>query len=520
MAIRPVHPKLLTAAAEQLQITHHETGELFQWELNAEQRAFAEIQAKHPWVYVLKARQIGMSTLCALNDLLFCVLNEQRGNPVTLWLVWDKEENGADKLNLIDSFRRQLGIEGDKNELDLFFKGGSKIQVLTPGGKRVGASRTAHALHLSEMPNWPNPSGSWNSLKQSLIKSGRIWLETTMLTGNDLPKQLWDNASDENKLGDNAFRRVFFPVEMHEEYRADPSGNDWYRTKLAPHMRDYLKEEGFTREDTMTWMQWALHNNIAGLDRIALLREYPQTPRHCFNLAVGRWIRCEPEVLPHEGELVENQVLKIYKQAEDTSGYLIAGVDTAAGLGKDRNAIALIDWKTRELVASYVDDEASIEQMMLICSLIEERYTTEPRLWLFGRKKPLPQRPLFIIEKNTIGQATRQYAEKLNLNYEAEHTDDAVRYEALALTRAYVENGTIKGPYELSEEADSLHVVDGKFKGKKDLSIAIGLALRHIEREPIGSGDKPDDAEDRGVARFDGMKKLQEAGKKRWGRRF
>lgn len=499
-AIQPVHPKLFEAVASELFITHHETGERFRWEVNSAQMKWAREAAKHPWVYALKPRQVGISTSTILDDVLFTVLNERAGHKIETWLVWDKEENGAVKLDLCWDFCTQLGFEGKKTELDIVFPGGSAIRVLTPGGSRVGASRTCHRIHASELPNWPDPEGSYNSLKQSLIRSGRFLIETTMLVGSELPKNLWENACNDVRRGANDFWQVFFPVEEHHEYKADPEGRDDYGTVLDPGIREWLVEEGFTDDRTMTWMQWALYNNIANADRVALLREYPQTPKHCFNLAKGRWLRCEPLVVPHEAVLLGNDLVKIYKRPEETSGHLVGGIDTAGGTGKDSNAIALLDHKTRELVASYVDAHSTIDEMMAVALWLQETYTINPR-WTFGRARPMPRKPLFIIEKNTIGQATKQAAERVGLNHELLHTTDGTRYDGLQFVRQYVEDGTIFGPKELSEEADSLHVEDGKFKGRKDFCMALGMSLRHIAENPLT--DPVAEAQERAV-RFKG----------------
>jgi hypothetical protein len=54
----------------------------------------------------------------------------------------------------------------------------------------------------------------------------------------------------------------------------------------------------------------------------------------------------------------------------------------------------------------------------------------------------------------------------------------------MLLAKRAVEAGIVEGPERLVHEADNLMVDNGKFKGPKDLSMAIGFCLKYISENP------------------------------------
>lgn len=509
-----VSAALLERVAPTLKITNHLTGETSPWVPNEEQRISWRAQEVSRWYYVLKARQIGETTGQCLVDVLFTAINTANGHKVETWLVWDKEENVQKKIALCGDFIKQLGISARVLDLDIVFANGSAIRGLTAGGSRVGASQTCHRLHLSELPNWPAAGQSYDALMQSLLLEGRVGLETTMLVGNEggaLAKHLWETP--------NQYRKIFHNVEVHDEYRRDPMAAEHdpetgAAIPLAQDIEDWLRTEGFHRRDTMAWMQWALHNKVKHNDRISLLREYPQLPEHCFTLAEGRWYRCNPEVLTHESILEGQEMIKVYQMPDLTSGYLVMGVDTGGGLGRDRNAVAVVDRKTGRLVASYVDAYSTHRELALVVKRLQEMYTCNVKV--YGRRNDFVVPPA-LIESNSIGRPTVNECAFHGVVYEEIHTTDGSRLASLTAARAKAEEGIFYGPIELSEEADELHVRNGKFKGRKDLSMAAGFCYDWMDRNPVAEAEPP--ANTREVAHFaDTLRRSSNA--HRWARRL
>lgn len=486
---------LLEAVARKIEITDHEKGETFKWTPNEEQLAFWKDIQKKRWTFVLKGRQIGLTTAQCLVDLLFVALNAARGHVVECWLVWDKEENVQAKIALIANFARQLGIKCRSMNLDIEFPNGSAIRGLTAGGKRVGASRTCHFLHMSEMPNWPDAGQSYDSVISCLVIQGFSVIETTMLVGQETPKGLWREP--------NRYQKVFYPVEMHGEYKAEHIEGRRYRyiddeIELSEHDEKWLRSEGFTDLCSMAWMIWALKNKVKGADQLALMREYPQEIRHCFALAKGRWVRCDPPVLEHRAWLIDGKhLVKVYREPADYSHQGFIGIDTSAGLGKSKSTACLFDKRDGRLVASFADPTASYKEAVYVALHIQRAYTHRPKQPLQALKPKPPTYPLALIEDNGIGGATVREAQDQGLVFATFHQTDERQLRCMQEAREKVEDGTFQGPKELADECDGCSAEEVKagvikFEGPKDLLMTGGICYVYAEQDPYRPPAEPD----------------------------
>jgi hypothetical protein len=187
----------------------------------------------------------------------------------------------------------------------------------------------------------------------------------------------------------------------------------------------------------------------------------------------GGWYKTKPRVIPYEAV----GGIKVFKKPEAVSDQLVIGVDTAGGLGRDSTAIALIDKRDKSLVATYVSSEATVDSAADIVNRIAEMYTVRD----YGEVK---SSPVIMIEVNGIGRPMYQRLMSLGLGCYPVNTTEGTRYAGLLATRNMVEAGVLEGPEELLHECENLVVEEQKFKGPKDLSMAIGFALNYIEKSP------------------------------------
>lgn len=503
----------LEAYARRLKITHQVTGAESTWKPTEEQIAHWRMTATARLTNTLKARQVYITTAQLLEDALFLVRNTGRGHRVEVWLVWDTDEKVQEKVAVIADFLDQLGVAHRHTaktiEIHRGRRGGrtlrpSMIRGFTAGAKRTGASLTAHLVHCSELPYWFDPHRAWISLQPAVGAFGRLRLETTMAAGVPLARRLWD--------GPNDYTRLFLPAEMHEAYRRDPA-------ELRPDIEEWLQGEGFKRRDCMAWMQWALAN-LAGEDRTELLREYPQTPEHAFNLAAGRWIRCRPLVLPHRLVVLPGGGhLKVFIEPAETSGQCVIGVDTAGAKGRSRHAVAVIDRKDKRLVASYVDGGDTHRELVNVIAYAQRIYTHQPMPhWAIAHLEEIPAEvPIAVIESNGPGEATVTLARERGVALRDFRTTDSTNYIGLLEVKALAESGVLCGPEELVEEADSLRMEQRsedssrRWLGLKDLSMAAGLCYVHIKGAPYEPEDRSE-GEDRRRFDYDSMLHLPEEG--------
>jgi len=500
MSIQRPTPELLQLVAKTISIPNKDKqGAKLPWNPNPQQIKSWNAGWENPWIYILKARQTGETTATCLVDLLFTLLNDLAGNAVETWLVYDKEDNSRDKVALISDWCAQLEIEHRPTELDIRFPNGSRIRGITAGGSRAGASKTVHRLHISELPNWPDASSTWTSLMSCLVEGGFVAIETTMLVGSEgglLAKEKWEDP-------ENAFAKVFHPVQDFDAYKFDPSdcrpdieieSKPNNKKPLKDEVREWLEEEGFTDERSMAYMQWALQNKVKAGDKVSLLREYPQLSKHCFALAEGLWIKHEIEVVAARELVVGDQIIKILVEPEQCSGRPVMAMDTGGGLGRDANAFAVVDRTDGRILATYKDNRSTVRQMMLAAKWVQEMYTFDVEYQRGFFKQVDTYVPPLLIEDTGVGQTTPQIAEEYDLDYERFHAYDGVTYRSLQYVREAAEKG-LAGPLELKLESEELVCINGRFKGSKDLMVCIGACYAWIQDnalEDIQGAAQPD----------------------------
>lgn len=506
--IEPIPPEVCELYALQLDIVHAEDKSTRQWVPTNEQKKHWDAVFNFRFTYTLKARQVFITTAQLLYDLLFVVENTRRGHFVEVWLVWDEQENSEAKLQEIANFAEQLGFEhrhlesSSKIEFPRYDEHGnlcskpSVIRAKTAGSKQVGRGGSAHLVHGSEVPYWRDPASTFRAFGPG-AKSGRIHLETTMAASVRHVRRLWD-ANNEFTPG-----KVFLSVEDHEEYRMDPRDcRSEEARRSAPNAKiplpdsveEFLRKEGFTNRRTMAFVYWA-YLNLCGEDWIETLREYPQTPKHCFNLASGRWIPVIPRLLPHrEHKTARGNIIKVFFEPHEGSGRYIIGDDTAGKSGITRHAVAAIDHETGRLMASWVsskDEMTTIPDNVDVAWEMMQLYTSRERLQRWGENgEMIKNRPPIAVEVNGPGNATAQLLEEMGadvIKYDAEAGDNEI---GLLAVRQLAKEGLLAGPDELVEESNSLAREQkndnsaAKFTGLKDLCMALSAALVHRHKNP------------------------------------
>lgn len=466
--------ELLEELASRLRIVDHVKGATLPWRTTPEQRELWRVAASGEWCYFAKPRQVGATTAATLFAVLWCFCNDTMKNRVRAATVVDADEKTRERARLAADFCAQMGVAHVASTERVVFANGSELVFLTAGGTRAGAGTSFQLLHLSELPFWPAHVDTYGSLLPALGLGGQVIIETTIdvsaPTGR-LARELW--------RGSNRYVRRFFSVEEHaHEYVADPSlitDDEWTAAQA----------EGFTRKDSAAWWLKVALPNLVGGDVTRLMREYPQREEHMFQSSSSRWVRATPRQREAQQRVVvDNAVIDVWARSEDTSHQLVVGVDTAAGKDKDRSAIAVVDKRDGSLVASLVDGTISTHTLARCVAEVVRLFTWQDARTV-GLDDPPIQRPDVVVEDNGIGQGTVDACRALGLQVKAITTDEASKYDGLLLAKDAVEAGRVDGPAELAQECDELHRDDaGRWKGRKDLLMALGFALREARLAP------------------------------------
>jgi hypothetical protein len=266
--------------------------------------------------YILKARQIGFSTLIQAVMYWICSLRRNRNA-----LVCAHEEGAAATLFLKSQIFFKACPEILKpmmrlqNRQELHFANPnpkappeqmgleSRIVVRTANNKNLGASMTLHGLHLSEFAKYDgvlqNPKVAIATVLQTVpyIPETFVFLETTA-DGMGFSYEFWH--------GDNGFHKIFISWVADDEYTVPASelritaadldevddarfGNElWVRERVLDELRFWYPEkaeiEGWYEVESLCRLQWR-RGMIARQfsDDLELFRqEYPITAEEAF----------------------------------------------------------------------------------------------------------------------------------------------------------------------------------------------------------------------------------------------
>lgn len=470
--IKYIPAERLIAIAEQLYIVNrYKGGQITPWKLTQEQKIAALAAEKGGRVFFIKPRQVGLSTIWRLFELLLTAVNDAAGNRFYAGVYIDTSDKAKKQFLETKDFVRQLGLECKINnsEYSFTFPNGSILEYNSAMGNRAGASATYHYIRVTELPYFkPSPSEVFSGLMSTLIPGGTLAIETT-LNHEEFSRGLWENRND--------IRKIFFPFESHEAYRMDPDSEKSY---LTEEWEEKLRKEGFTRRDAMAYWLHILYD-LHGGDEIKTWREYPQKPEHSWRFAEGLWIHLAPEVL-EPLRLVEvrgtHKIWKVdvFKEPEKNAEYVI-GVDIAGGHGKDHSAVVVVDKRDNSITACFTSDLIKGDDLLEVIHVLQSEYTVP-----HGPKQSLPD---IIMESNGIGQKYYQDALNRLRGVQEEVTTQSSQYEVLVNTKRMVESRVAFGPARLAEEAASLHSTETqKFGGKKDLCMALGFCYKYIKTHP------------------------------------
>lgn len=291
-------------------IRHPERGRI-KFVLREAQQDTAKVWIEDRYSIVLKARQIGFSTLAAAFvfwESFFW------GDRFTVML--SRTEREASKLlqktkygyKMMPVWMRQRGPELlSDHQLKMVFANDSAIESL-PSGNDPARGESVYRVVIDEMAFLPNAEEAWASIEPIADVGGRVICLSTANGEGNIFHQLWVGS----QTGTNRFKGVFFP------WSAGDRDDAWYESK---------------KRDLADWQ---------------LAQEYPSNPdeafvrsgRPVFDLDVLREIEAtEPQrgwlkqgVGKHSFSFVEDGgELSIWEFPEIGHAYVI-GADVAEGL--------------------------------------------------------------------------------------------------------------------------------------------------------------------------------------------
>lgn len=272
--LTPDHVELI----EGLIFIADKNAEKIPFKLNEVQREYLKHRTSRD--IILKARQMGMSSLILAVFLLDCIFHENINA-----VVISHEEKATQRLFnrvkfYLDSLPKEWKVNlGNSARNELYFSDtNSRFYIGTAGAKAFGHGDTIHRLHVSELSRWENPS-LLMGLLQAIPKTENsvVVIESTANgTGNEYYER-WMSA----KGDDNPFTDHFYPWTMFKEYQTQPGPN------FVPTADEQvlMKEAGMTIPQ-IVWRRSKIEEFVRderGVDPIDFFKEqYPSNEMEAF----------------------------------------------------------------------------------------------------------------------------------------------------------------------------------------------------------------------------------------------
>lgn len=339
-------------------------------------------------IVVLKARQIGISTIIEAILFTFAMLQERMKG-----LVISHELDSSEHIlqmcqTYYDNFQfKEAYKQKNKSAKTLAWLGvNSDIRITTAGNQKAGRSRTIRFLHASEVAFWDNAKTLMTGLAQTIPErhGTAIFLESTANgIGNYFHSQWLEACKEQTNFN---YIPLFFPWWTHPEYTgtfidlpAITGGLDEYERALVKLLSNPPKQKwnDYTAVsmtyleiiDRLTWRRYAISNLCQG-DLLKFQQEYPATPDEAF-IATGK------NVLPldalndcfqyrdgyrgnivKEGEKVRFQAdpiegrFTLFAKPDPMQSYIVAG-DPTHTMDGDYAVAQVINRRTWEQVGVY-----------------------------------------------------------------------------------------------------------------------------------------------------------------------
>lgn len=242
---------------------------------------------KAPRIIILKARQMGMSTLVEGINFAETATNHNTTANIIAHTV-DATTNLFNMFkfyynNLPEQLKPQV-LASNAKELVFNNKQGtglnSKIRCLTANAQGAGRSSTVQYVHASEFAFW---EGDKNATLAGLLQAvpnavnSLVVIESTA-NGFDEFKDFWDKSVN----GENDFIPLFFAWYEMKEYRHKYEGFELTQEE------EELKAKFNLDNDQLQWRRWCIANNCQG-NINTFHQEYPSTPEEAF-VSTGRCV--------------------------------------------------------------------------------------------------------------------------------------------------------------------------------------------------------------------------------------
>jgi len=314
-------------------IKHPERGRI-KFVLRESQIATVRTWMSERYTIVLKARQIGFSTLAAayafwlvffVSDRFVVMLSRTERESVKLLA---KSKYG---FRFLPHWMKLRGPQQTTDhQLKMVFDNESAIESL-PSGNDPARGESVYLVIVDEWAFLPNPEEAWASIEPITDVGGRVvGLSTANGSGNFFHK-LWVGS----QTGDNKFKGIFFPWDADGE-----RNEDWYEAK-SQNMQSWQMHQEYPRFPEEAFIKSG--NPVFDVDLLNSMEAIDPYIGYMHLYADGR----------AEFNLGEQGNFRLWEEPSSDGVYVI-GADVAEGLSYgDYSSAHVIDATTGAVVAHW-----------------------------------------------------------------------------------------------------------------------------------------------------------------------
>lgn len=297
---------------------------------------------------ILKARQLGMTTLKLLELLDYTISNENT-NSVVIAHLRDKTAVLFEIVRLAfqhlpEPLRPKVSYD-NRNEL-YFPEINSKIVVAVDT-----RGESVHNLHVSELAFMQDAEKKMLGILESVPKHAPISFEST---ANGMSGYFFDTYEDEK----NEFTKHFYNWTLADEYQEPTLKTiEQLREEYAPLQIKYNLIEDIDERFDLTPEQFQWYINKVIRHKHHVVQEYPTTALEAF-ISSGRNLFSVVDLQKHQVEFPIGRKwedMLIWQEPMEGFRYVI-GVDPSEGTGNDNSVIEVLNAYTGEQVAEFASN--------------------------------------------------------------------------------------------------------------------------------------------------------------------
>ncbi len=301
-------------------------GRLRKLSLHPAQQRYVATAEESNWMYILKARQLGMTTAIAARFFWMALFKPHFQVAVLAHRIESAQSIFEVYRRFYNYLPEHLKFRTEKSNVrELKFFHGGLIRVSTANSENFRGT-THQALHCSEFAFWDDPEKTVASAFQTCGPNAEVVLETTANGMNDA-HSMWNKEMGYSKL--------FFPWSEDPGYISTDKPKGYH-----PHVENLSKEFDLA-EPQKNWAQRTFETKCMS-NWQTFLQEYPLSAEQAFITSGERFFdQVFPNVQSFPG-------YRCYEKHESFKVYSI-GVDSASGSPSgDYSAFCVIDVTDKE----------------------------------------------------------------------------------------------------------------------------------------------------------------------------